>query len=310
MLPRLPFAVDTRYVTSFDGTKIAYHVTREPFPGAPVILLANGLGGPPASWRAQVDYLSDRYRLLTWDYRGLYSSEKPKSGESAAYAIPNHVRDLEIIAKTEGITSAALIGWSMGVQVSLEAYRRLPQMIKLLVLINGTSGRALDTVTPIPGMKAVMPSLVELARKAHSLAKQLAQKTTSQPETVVWFKRMGLVGETFDDGVFAELVHQYGGLDMDAFFQNLKAIGTHDANDVLPLINVPVLVITGDRDAFTPRALAQQMARNIRNADMLVVRGGTHYTCVEFPELVNLRIERFFRENGFLPARPTSSARP
>jgi hypothetical protein len=30
---------------------------------------------------------------------------------------------------------------------------------------------------------------------------------------------------------------------------------------------------------------------------MLVVRGGTHYTCVEFPELVNLRIERFFREH-------------
>ncbi|MEZ4300650.1 MAG: alpha/beta hydrolase [Polyangiaceae bacterium] len=299
MLPRLPFAVDTRYVTSFDGTRIAYHVTREPFPGAPVILLANGLGGPPASWRAQIDYLSDRYRLLTWDYRGLYASEKPKNGGAGAYAIPNHVKDLEIIAAAEGITSAALIGWSMGVQVSLETYRQLPSLVKLLVLINGTSGRALDTVTPIPGMGAVLPSLVEVARKAHTLAKQLAQRTTSQPETIVWFKRMGLVSDTFDDAVFAELVHQYSALDMDAFFQNLKAIGTHDASGVLPLIQVPALVITGDRDAFTPRALAQQMARNIRTAEMLVVRGGTHYTCVEFPELVNLRIERFFREHGY-----------
>ncbi len=297
MLPRLPFAVDTRTVTSFDGTRIAYHVTRAPFEGAPVIVLANGLGGPPAAWRAQIDYLSDRYRLLTWDYRGLYGSQKPKGNDASAYAIPNHVRDLEIIAAEEGITAAAVVGWSMGVQVSLETYRRLRSMVKCLVLINGTSGRALDTVTPIPGMKAVMPSLVEIARKAHTLAKQLAQRTTSQPETIVWFKRMGLVGETFDDGVFAELVHQYSALDMEAFFQNLKAIGTHDASDVLPLIDVPVLVITGDKDAFTPRALAQQMARNIRTAEMLVVRGGTHYTCVEFPELVNLRIERFFREH-------------
>lgn len=299
MLPRLPFAVDTRIVASFDGTRIAYHVTRKPFDGAPWIVLANGLGGPPASWRAQIDYLSDRYRLLTWDYRGLYGSEKPKRDEAASYAIPNHVRDLEVIAREEGITAASVIGWSMGVQVSLETFRRLRSLVKNLVLINGTSGRALDTVTPIPGMKVVMPSLVEIARKAHALAKQVAQRTTSQPETLGWFKRMGLVSETFDEGVFAELVHQYSGLDMDAFFQNLKAIGTHDASDVLPLIDVPALVITGDKDTFTPRALAQQMARNIRTAEMLVVRGGTHYTCVEFPELVNLRIERFFREHDF-----------
>lgn len=299
MLPRLPFAVDTRTVTSFDGTRIAYHVTKTPFEGAPVVLLANGLGGPPASWRAQIDYLSDRYRLLTWDYRGMYGSGKPPQNVAASYAIPNHVRDLEIITKTEGITEASVIGWSMGVQVSLETYRRLRPLVKNLVLINGTSGRALDTVSPIPGMKAVMPSLVEIARKAHALAKQLAQKATSQPETAFWFKRMGLIGEILDDAVFAELVYQYSSLDMEAFFQNLKAIGTHDASDVLPLIDVPVLVITGDKDSFTPRALAQQMARNIRTAEMLVVRGGTHYTCVEFPELVNLRIERFFREHGF-----------
>lgn len=299
MLPRLPFAVDTRTVTSFDGTRIAYHVTRAPFEGAKVILLANGLGGPKGSWRAQIDYLSDRYRLLTWDYRGLYASGKPPRDDAAAYAIPNHVRDLAVIAEKEGITEAAVVGWSMGVQVALETYRRLRPMVKSLVLINGTSGRALDTVSPIPGMKVVMPKIVDIARKAHALAKQLTQTTTSQPETLLWFKRMGLVGETFDDGVFTELVHQYSALDMDAFFQNLKAIGTHDASDVLASIDVPVLVITGDKDTFTPRALAQQMARNIRTAEMLVVRGGTHYTCVEFPELVNLRIERFYREHGF-----------
>lgn len=301
MLPRLPFAVDTRTVTSFDGTRIAYHVTRAPYEGAKVIVLANGLGGPPASWRAQIDYLSDRYRLLTWDYRGLYGSGKPPGNHPDAYSIPNHVRDLEIIARAEGITEAAVIGWSMGVQVSLETYRRLRPMVKSLVLINGTSGRALDTVSPLPGMKVVMPKIVDIARKAHMIAKELAQRTTSQPETLLWFKRMGMVGETFDDGVFTELVHQYSALDMDAFFQNLKAIGTHDASDVLPTIDVPVLVITGDKDTFTPRALALQMARNIRTAEMLVVRGGTHYTCVEFPELVNLRIERFFREHGFVP---------
>jgi pimeloyl-ACP methyl ester carboxylesterase len=112
-------------------------------------------------------------------------------------------------------------------------------------------------------------------------------------------KRMGILGRSLDEGVFAELVHAFGQLDMEAFFRNLQALGQHDAEDVLPLINVPTLVITGDRDALTPRGLAQAMARRIASAELLVVRGGTHYTAVEFPELVSLRIERFFREHGF-----------
>ena len=33
-------------------------------------------------------------------------------------------------------------------------------------------------------------------------------------------------------------------------------------------------------------------------ARLLVVPGGTHYVAVEYPELVNLRIEKFFRERG------------
>jgi hypothetical protein len=41
------------------------------------------------------------------------------------------------------------------------------------------------------------------------------------------------------------------------------------------------------------------MARQIPRAEILVVRGGTHYTAVEFPELVSLRIERFYREHRF-----------
>src|SRR5262249_14362381 len=97
--------------------------------------------------------------------------------------------------------------------------------------------------------------------------------------------------------------------DMEPFFRNLHAIGVHDAEAVLETIEVPALVITGDRDLFTPRALAQQMARRIPNAEILIVRGGTHYTCVEFPELVNLRVARFSRDRGFYPRAPRAAAR-
>ena len=297
--PRLPLAIDTRTVASLDGTRLCYRVTPSPAPDAPVVVLANGLGGTYLAWRGQIDYLCDRYRFITWDYRGLYGSGRPIPDVPESYAIPRQAEDLFAILDAEGVDRAAVVGWSMGVQVALEAYRLQPKRITNLVFLNGTWGRPLDTLTPLPGMKAVIPSLVDLARRLHATATEMTRRATAQPETAAWFKRMGLIGDTLDDAVFAELVHAFGELDMEPFFRNLRAIGDHDGGAVLETIQVPTLVITGDRDLFTPRALAQQMARRIPDAEILVVRGGTHYTAVEFPELVSLRIERFFREHGF-----------
>ena len=299
LLPRLPLAIDTRRVESFDGTRVAYHVTPEPFAGAPWVILANGLGGTYLAWRGLIDYLKPRYRFLTWDYRGLYASARPSPDVQESYAIPAHVRDLHAILAAERIEQASFVGWSMGVQVLLETYAELAGCARNLVLINGTYGRPLESLSPLPGVGAVLPSLVEIARRAHALATQVTRKATGQPEAAAWFKRLGLVGKSMEDGVFAELVTAFGDLDMEPFFRNLKAIGDHDAERVLATITLPALVITGEHDILTPPALAQRMARTIPGAELLIVRGGTHYTVVEQPELVSLRVERFFREHSF-----------
>jgi pimeloyl-ACP methyl ester carboxylesterase len=296
--PKPPLPIDTRRVKSFDGTEIAYHATRPPFKGAPAIVLANGLGGPYLAWRGQLEYFADRYRLVTWDYRGLYASRRPPRDAPDDYAVEKHVRDLQAILAAEGIESASLVGWSMGVQVVLEAFRSVPGLARSLVLLNGTYGRPLDTLSPLPGAKAVLPSLVRAARLAHGIATQMTRRATGQPESVTWLKRMGLIGPTLDDEVFAELVHAFQQLDMEMYFRNLHAIGEHDAEDMLETIDVPTLVITGDRDAFTSPDLARRMTRRIAGAEIVIVRGGTHYTAVEFPEIVNLRIERFYRERA------------
>jgi pimeloyl-ACP methyl ester carboxylesterase len=297
--PRLPLAIETHRLASFDGTSIAYHVTPAPFEGAPWVILANGLGGTTLAWRALIDYLGGRYRFLTWDYRGLYASGRPCPDEAAAYTIPNHVRDLAAILAAERIERASFVGWSMGVQVLLEAYPPLEARFHNLILLSGTYGRPLDTWSPLPGMKMVLPSLLELARRAHATATQMTRKAAVQPEAVAWFKRLGLIGPALDDADFAELVQAFAALDMEPFFRNLRALGDHDAESVLPSIAAPTLIIAGDRDLFTPAELARQMAQRIPSAELLVVRGGTHYAAVEYPELVSLRIERFYREHRF-----------
>src|SRR6185436_20140682 len=93
-------------------------------------------------------------------------------------------------------------------------------------------------------------------------------RASSQPEASAWLKRAGLIGPTLDDEVLAELVHAFGALDMEAYFLNLRAIGEHDAEDVLETIDVPTLVISGDKDTFTKPALARRMARRIPSAEL------------------------------------------
>lgn len=291
--------METRRVASFDGTDIAYRVTPPPFDGAKTVVLVNGLGGSYLAWRAQIEYLSDQYRFITWDYRGTYASKRPSQDAPGAYAVANHVRDLEAILAVEGVRHGSLMAWSMGVQVALEAFRRLPGFAANLVLLNGTYRRPLETMGPLPGLGRLFPPLVNLAARAHTAATRVTRRSVGQPDAVIWLQRMGLLGKSLDRGVFAELLEPLGQLDMEAFLRNLRALGTHDAEDVLEQIDVPTLLIAGDRDTFTPRALTQSMARRIAMSEILVVRGGTHTTALEFPELVSLRIERFFADHEF-----------
>lgn len=283
---------------SRDGTRIAYYSARPPRADAPTVILANGLGGPRLAWRALVDYLGDRYRFITWDYRGLYASSRP-SDTLDGYAVARHVEDLEAILRAERVEAAALVGWSMGVQVCIEAFQQIPGLAKNLVLLNGTFGRPLDTAMPTPFGRRFMASAIGAVERFARPLSNAMRAVATQPEFVPWMKRAGMMAETIDETEFAEVVGMFAGLDLDAFAKNLKALGAHDAERILPAIDVPTLVITGDRDRMTPRGLSQKMVRRIPRAEILVVRGGTHYTAVEFPELVALRIERFFKEHGF-----------
>lgn len=286
--------VAERTITVSDGVTIAIHDSGGA--GRPLVL-ANGLGGPFKSWRHQIDYLSDRYRLVSWDYRGLYGSTAP-GGDSPRLGVDAHVEDLERVLEAVGVSRAAFMGWSMGVQVILELYERRPELVSHLILVNGTFGRPLDS-TGVPLSSRIVPGLVDQVHRVHEIASGLLRRATQWPETVMWLKRLGVVGNTMDEELFREIAAEFGSVNLDTYLAILRELGNHDAAHVLDSIAVPTLIISGDRDAFTPRQLAQQMARRIRGGEILVVRGATHYAAMEYPELVNLRIEKFLREHGY-----------
>ncbi len=159
-----PLKVEERRVSSSDGTDIAYHVVGE---GAPV-LLANGLGGSWKAWTHQITYFQDRCRFVSWDYRGLYRSGPPADAD--ALTVEDQVDDALAVLDAEGVEQTAILGWSMGVQVALELYRRAPDRVKALVLINGVAGRPWETAFNVPQLGALIPAILGAVRTLPSVA--------------------------------------------------------------------------------------------------------------------------------------------
>ena len=86
-------------------------------------------------------------------------------------------------------------------------------------------------------------------------------------------------------------------VDFPMFLRMLRAAGEHDARDLLPRIEVPVLVIAGDRDTFTPPYLAREMAAAIPRCRLVIVPGGTHVAPIEQPDLVGAAIRQYLEED-------------
>jgi pimeloyl-ACP methyl ester carboxylesterase len=76
----------------------------------------------------------------------------------------------------------------------------------------------------------------------------------------------------------------------------LRAAGEYSADDFLPSIDVPTLVVAGTADKFTPFRLAEEMARSIPRADLVAVPNATHVAPLEQRELVGRRVLDFLTE--------------
>jgi pimeloyl-ACP methyl ester carboxylesterase len=95
-------------------------------------------------------------------------------------------------------------------------------------------------------------------------------------------------------------------MDPRLFLGMLRHASEHTAFDHLPEIEVPSLVVAGTADTFTPYWLSEEMRDRIPGAEMLTVPGGTHVAPIEHPELIALRLEKFFARVKAAPARPLS----
>lgn len=293
-------------ITARDGTELAvFDCGARDLPAdrqGPAIVLANGLGGNIDAWRYFIDYFGTQHRIISWDYRGLYKSG-PTAGGGTDYTVSTQADDMRAVMDHFGVQEALCVGWSMGVQVCFEFYRHHPERVLGLLLINGTFGRPFSTAfAPILRSSPIVPMLPAILRAIEPLAhlsepfQPYAQKVVKTKIALRLLKGLGLVSDSLAEDMFLQLASEVAGLHMPRYMATLNSLGDHCAQAMLPHVAVPTLIITGDRDLFTPVGQSREMAAKIPGAELLVIPSGTHYTPLEFPELIHLRATKFLRE--------------
>ena len=245
-------------------------------------------------WKYLWNELAPVLPLVHWHYRGHGRSAPPSDPERVDIAA--HADDLDCVRRHVGDPPCVLFGHSMGCQVALEEYRRRPQGVRGLVLVCGSFGNVTSTFHGIPVLELVLPKLLDLAQKVPDLVRAVWSRLPPQ----LALKLALRAGEIDPERVHADDMLPYLShmthVDFPMFLRMLRAAGEHTAGDILTQIDVPVLVVAGERDSFTPAFLAAAMAEAIPRCELLMVPGGTHVTPIEQPELVNARIEKFLRE--------------
>ncbi|HSN92251.1 MAG TPA: alpha/beta hydrolase [Anaeromyxobacteraceae bacterium] len=287
-----------------DGTRIAWSDVGR---GDPPVVLSDGIGCAGFVWRHLEPELARTHRVVHWNYRGHGRSELPRDPERVG--VGDCVDDLWAVLDAAGIERAILAGHSMGVQVCLEAHRRAPRRVMGLLLVCGSYGRPIDTFHDSPALKIALP----LARAAVERWPGLARiffRTVVPTELGVQYALTFEVDRRF---VPREDVERYladlAAIDPLLFVRMLSAASGHDAHDHLSRVDVPTLVVAGEKDTFTPMWLSVRRHAAIPGSELLVLPGGTHVGPLEHPELVGLGVQKFLRDH-FGEDAPADAAPP
>lgn len=260
-----------------DGTRL--YVRRQDGPGRTVAVLCDGIVCDGYIYKYLWDELPSRVGVAHWNYRGHGRSSLPV--DSNRIGVGDLAQDLDAVRQHLGDPPVVLIGHSFGTQVALEAYRLRPEKVCALVLLCGTFGRVTYTFKGSDVLAGILPNLIAFVeqhpRMARALWSRIPVRLGLEVARLTGDIRLGAVRPEDVRPYFEHATH----VDFEMFLRMLHEAGEHSAEDLLPNIQVPALVIAGDQDSFTPPAISRVMADTMPRGEFVLVPGGTHVLPLE-----------------------------
>ncbi|HMF55377.1 MAG TPA: alpha/beta hydrolase [Pyrinomonadaceae bacterium] len=245
--------------------------------GEPLVLIpgfSNGLW----IWLKQIPALSQKFRTIAFDPRGIARSVAPDRPISTRL-IADDVAALLGALKVE---RAHILGASFGGFVAQEFALGYPQMTHSLILCCTSFGGPNHVPPPVTTLEAIASTkglnTEERVRENLLLAfsRNYMEENRGEVEHIIALRA-------------ANHVPEY------AYMRQLQAAVAFNAEERVKEIDAPTLVITGDEDIIVPSENSRNLAAGIPNAKLVVINGGSHTFFIERAEEFNRAVIEFLK---------------
>lgn len=241
------------------STQLYYRL--EGRPELPVLILSHSLGCDHGMWDLQMPALLEHFRVLRYDTRGHGASSVTKA---EAYSVEQLSRDALALADALGIAEFDFCGLSLGGMTGMRIAAQTRGRLRRLVLAN-TSAKFPD-VGPMEARRKTV--LTEgMAAVADAVMDRFLRKAVQES------------GNPHATTLRTVLL----ATDPVGYAAACGAVRDLDNRDLLPSIDVPVLIISSDIDQSTPwKGHGDLLAERIPHAEVLMLETA-HLSNIEAP---------------------------
>ena len=246
--------------------------------GYPVVCIpGNGLSTD--MWRHLIPELSQRYRAISYELRGMGKSEAP-GRRGVTYTNEDHSKDLEAFLDALDINHAAIVGHAFGGFVAMRVAIDRPERVSAMVLVNGSAKMESPTVSKFPGWATTVEADGMEPLLDGAMARWFVERVHREhPEVIRFYREM--LGANPPMGYAA----------------NARGIPLLDLRDELNTIQCPTLVIAGKEDKATPPSENEIIAERIPGARLVVLPDTSHTVPEEQAEEFNRTTLEFLDQN-------------
>jgi 3-oxoadipate enol-lactonase len=267
--------VSTEQIIERDACSLHYWLTGPE--NRPLVVFTHGAGLDHRQFDAQVAFIAQDYRVLTWDVRGHGLSQL----KGKAFRIRDTVDYLLALLDRIHYEQASFVGHSMGGNIHQELVFDHPEQVQALVMLGCTCNtlklsrlEALQTQIAIPLLNLYPREL---------LIQQIVRVTVLQPEYRAY------VSQAF---------HQMAKRDFISLFAETIANVLHYEPEYH--ITQPLLLTHGDRDVTgNIRKIAPVWAKREPNCHYQIIPNAGHAANLDNPDFFNRLLIDFLHE--FVP---------
>ena len=282
----LPADWPNRALSSFVRSGgIEWHVQQAG--SGPALLLLHGTGAATHSWRDLLPDAAQHFRVIAPDLPGHgFTRGRPAGGLS----LPNISRSISALLGELGIVPDYVVGHSAGAAIAIR------------MALDGAQPSAIAALAPallpFPGLaQHLFPTMAKLLF-VNPFAASIFAGIARQPGMVERFLERSTGSQIDPAGVaayarlFGTSAHCAGAIAMMADWD------LDPLKRALPSLDVPLLVLHGDRDAAIPVMAAREAAALISAATLEVIPGLGHLLHEEAPTEVMACLAAFFARHG------------